>query len=135
MPNGKIHNKAGTILGATTYLLIQNNSEQKEKVDFGELLLSSGIGLSTARIPDILEPATNPNHRAFFHSFVFGGILCFAGVYAWKDLQARRYEREAMGIQQCSKYEILDVVIVIGAGSILLHLFMDGFTKKGLPFI
>ena len=135
MPNGNIHKNAGAILGASTYLLVQNNSQEKEKIDFGELLLSSGIGLSTARIPAILEPAIHPNHRAFFHSFVFGGLFCFTGVYAWKDLQARRYERKAMGIQNWSKYELLDIAIMISAGSILLHLIMDGITKKSIPFI
>ncbi len=135
MPNGNVHKTAGAILGASTYLIIQNNSKHKEKVDLGELILSSGIGLSTERIPDILEPTTNPNHRAFFHSFAFGFMTGYVGFKAWQDLQARRNERKALGIQQWSAYEVLDVVIVTSAGSILLHSFMDGFTKKGLPLI
>lgn len=28
-------------------------------------------------LPDILEPATSPNHRQFFHSLVFAGILAY----------------------------------------------------------
>lgn len=135
MPNGIVHKSAGAILGPLVYLAIQNNMQQKEKVDLGELLLSSGIGLSTARIPDILEPAIHPNHRAFYHSLAFAGITGFVGFKALPDLNVHRLERKSLGIQLWSKYEILDVIIVIGAGSILLHLIMDGFTKKGLNII
>lgn len=134
MPNGNVHKSAGAISGVITYLAIQNNLQQKEKVDLGELLLSSGIGLSTARIPDILEPAIHPNHRDFFHSLVFAGYTGYVGFKALQDFNVRRFERKALGIKQRSKNEILDIIIVIGAVSILLHLFMDGFTKKGLPF-
>ncbi len=135
MPNGNVHKAAGVIFGPIAYLAIQNNSQQKEKVGLGELILSSGIGLSTARIPDILEPAIHPNHRAFYHSLTFAGITGFFCFKALQDLNVHRVERKALGIQQWSKYEILDVIIVIGAGSILLHLIMDGFTKKGLNII
>lgn len=135
MPNGNVHKTAGAILGPLTYLAIQKNSKQKENVDLGELLLSSGIGLSTARIPDILEPAIHPNHRDFFHSLVFAGITGYVGFKALQDFNIRRFESKELGIKQWSWNEILDIIIVIGAASILLHLFMDGFTKKGLPII
>jgi len=135
MPNGNVHKTAGAILGPITYLAIHNNSQQKDKAELGELLLSSGIGISTARIPDILEPAIHPNHRAFFHSLVFAGITGYAGFKALQDFNVCRFERKAQGIKQWSKNEIVDIIIVIGAASILLHLFMDGFTKKGLPII
>lgn len=135
MPNGNVHKSVGAILGPIFYLAIHNNLHQKGKVGLGELLISSGIGLSTARIPDILEPAIHPNHRSFFHSLAFAGITGFVGFKALQDFRSRSFERKSLGIRKWSKYEILDVVIVIGAGSILLHLFMDGFTKKGLPII
>jgi hypothetical protein len=135
MPNRNVHKSAGAILGPLVYLTIQNNLQQKEKVALGELLLSYGIGLSTSRIPDILEPAIHPNHRAFYHSLTFAGITGFVGFKALQDLNVHWFERKALGIQQWSKFEILDVIIVIGAGSILLHLIMDGFTKKGLNII
>lgn len=135
MPNGNTHKTAGAIIGTIAYLAVQNNSQQEEKVDLGELFISSGIGLTTARIPDILEPATNPNHRAFFHSIVFGGITCYVGVQAWKDLQRRRRERIALGNQQWNFSEFIDIAIIIASGSVLLHLIMDGFTKKGLNFV
>lgn len=135
MPNGGTHNTAGSILGAIAYLMIQNKSEEKGKVDAGELILSIVIGASSARIPDILEPPFNPNHRAFFHSLVFGGVTGYVAVQAWKDLQARRSERMVLGSQKWSLNEFVDIAIVIGCGSILLHIIMDGFTPKGLNII
>lgn len=135
MPNGNIHNTAGAILGPIAYLTIQNNSQQKEKIDLGELVLSAGVGLSTARIPDILEPPIHPNHRAFFHSFAFGFLVGFVGVQAWNDLQVKRNERMLLGNQQWSFNELLDIILIITSGSILLHLAMDGFTTKGINII
>lgn len=135
MPNGNVHKTAGTILGTMTYLAIQNNSQQKEKVELGELILSAVVGVGTARIPDILEPPINPNHRAFYHSLAFGFLIGIAGTQAWKDFQLRRNERRVSGIQQWRFREYVDVAVIITCGSILLHLVMDGFTKKGLNVI
>lgn len=91
--------------------------------------------MSTARIPDILEPPIHPNHRAFFHSFVFGGIAVYVGVQAWENLKLRRNERIVYGCQQWKFNELVDIALIIASGSVLLHLIMDGFTKKGLKFI
>lgn len=135
MPNGNIHKNAGAIMGSITYLAIKNDYHKKEPVDLGELILSTGFGLSTARIPDILEPPINPNHRAFYHSLAFGFLIGFVGTRAWKDFQFRRNERLVEGKEQWSIKEYIDVAIMIGCGSIMLHLIMDGFTKKGLNII
>lgn len=135
MPNGSTHRAAGGWGAVFTYLMIQDNSEVKEKIDLGEILLSAFVGSTTSRIPDILEPPLNPNHRAFFHSLVFGGITCYVGAQAWKDLQIRRRERIVLGNQQWNFSEFIDIAIIITSGSVLLHLIMDGFTKKGLSFV
>lgn len=135
MPNGTTHRAAGGWGAVFTYLMIQNNSEVKEEIDLGEILFSTFVGTATSRIPDILEPPLNPNHRAFFHSLAFGGIVSFVGVRAWKDLQVKRNERKVLGIEQMSVSEIIDIILLIGSASVLLHLLMDGFTPKGLPLL
>lgn len=135
MPNGATHKAAGAIIGPITYLLTKGTSQKLDQEEFGELILSILLGAGTAKIPDILEPAIDPNHRAFFHSIVCGGILGFFGVQIWNDLQTRRRERKLYGIKQMHQSEIIDIILLIVDGSILLHLIMDGFTKKGLPFI
>ena len=135
MPNGNVHKTSGAVIGSITYLAIKNDSQQKEQVDLGELILSAGVGVSTSRIPDILEPPINPNHRAFYHSLAFGFLIGFVDTQAWKDFQLKRNERRIKGIQQWSPREYVDVTIILTCGSILLHLVMDGFTKKGLNII
>ncbi len=135
MPNGNIHRTAGAILGSITYLTIQNNPPKKEKADLRELILAVSIGLSTARLPDILEPPIHPNHRAFFHSIVFGGMTVYIGAQVWRDLQLRRIERIAAGGRQWSINEFADIAIIIASSSVVLHLFLDGFTPKGLNII
>lgn len=135
MPNGNIHKTAGALMGSITYLAIKNNCQKNEPVDLGELISSTFIGVSTARIPDILEPPINPNHRAFYHSLAFGFLIGFVGTKALKDFQLKRNERRIRGIQHWSPREYVDVVVILACGSILLHLVMDGFTKKGLKII
>ncbi|MBK9099499.1 MAG: metal-dependent hydrolase [bacterium] len=135
MPNGNIHKTAGAVIGSITYLAIKNDSQKREQADLGELILSTSIGLSTSRLPDILEPAIHPNHRAFYHSLTFGCVVGFVGVQAWKDFQLKRNERKVKGIQPRSPREYVDVAIILTCSSILLHLVMDGFTKKGLNII
>lgn len=46
------------------------------------------ISALASRLPDILEPATNPNHRGFFHSVVFFVALALLCVGVWKKLQS-----------------------------------------------
>jgi membrane-bound metal-dependent hydrolase YbcI (DUF457 family) len=135
MPNGNIHRTAGAIFGTIVYQTIQNTLQPNEKYYLGELILSLSIGMSTARLPDILEPPIHPNHRAFFHSIVFGGITVYIGTQVWKDLQIRRIERIAVRGRQWSFNEFADIAIIIASSSVLLHLILDGFTPKGLNFI
>jgi membrane-bound metal-dependent hydrolase YbcI (DUF457 family) len=135
MPNGNTHKTAGGWGGVFTYLIIQSKSDVKENIDPGGILLSAIVGAGTSRIPDILEPPINPNHRAFFHSLVFGGITVYVGVQAWNDLQKRRSERITAGNQQWSFNEFVDIALIVTSGSVLLHLIMDGFTKKGLNIV
>jgi membrane-bound metal-dependent hydrolase YbcI (DUF457 family) len=135
MPNGATHIATGAIISPILYLAIKNNIEPVEPTCIEELLLSTFIGISTARIPDILEPPISPNHRAFFHSIVWGGFVGYVGFQIWKDLQIKRNERKLFGIRKMSQSEIIEILLLIGAGSILVHLLFDGFTKKGLPFI
>ena len=51
----------------------------KRDVDRGELTMKPVAGSLLAalatNLPDILEPATNPNHRQFFVSVVTGPLL------------------------------------------------------------
>jgi len=135
MPNGSAHIIAGTICGAASSLVIQSRAQESKQIDLGHLLISTGTGAAVSRLPDILEPAIHPNHRAFFHSFVFGALLGFGSVETWKKIKMKAAERRASGIEEISLAEIFLGLILIVIVVVFLHLMMDGFTKKGLPVI
>ena len=43
-------------------------------------LLGGAAAVVFTNLPDFIEPATSPNHRAFFHSITFAAHLC-AGLH------------------------------------------------------
>jgi membrane-bound metal-dependent hydrolase YbcI (DUF457 family) len=135
MPSGKAHVIAGTVCGAVGSVAIQGWVHKNKELDLSQMLISTGTGAALSRLPDILEPATDPNHRAFFHSFAFGGLLGFGGVKAWNKIKAKRAERQALRIEEISLEELLLGLVIIAIAAFLLHLLMDAFTKKGLPLI
>lgn len=135
MPDGRTHLIAGTACGAFLSLVIQDRLHENKQLDPGHLLLSTGTGAAVSRLPDILEPAVHPSHRAFFHSFAFGAVLGFGAVQVGKKIKEKRDKRKALGIQQMSGTEILLGIVLIGIIVVILHLLMDGFTRKGLPLI
>ena len=135
MPNGTTHIFAGTLCGAVGSFVIQSGVHENKQLEPGHLLLSAGTGAAASRLPDILEPAIHPNHRAFFHSFAFGALLGFGAVQAFKKIKMKSAERKAACIDQVSGTEIFLSIALIVIIVVLLHLLMDGFTKKGLPII
>lgn len=135
MPDGRTHFLAGTVCGALASLVIQARLHENKELNPGHFLLSTGTGAAVSRLPDILEPAVHPNHRAFFHSFAFGAALGFGAVQVGKKIKEKRAERKTLGVEQISGAEILLGLLLIAIMVVLLHLLMDGFTKKGLPLI
>jgi membrane-bound metal-dependent hydrolase YbcI (DUF457 family) len=135
MPDGGTHLIAGAVCGAFSSLVIQERLHENKQLDPVHLLLSTGTGAAVSRLPDILEPAVYPNHRAFFHSFAFGAALGFSAFQTWNRIKKKRAERRTLGIEQLSGTEILLGFVLIVIIAVLLHLLMDGFTKKGLPII
>lgn len=81
MPGRKTH----VIIGAGTGLAIDailqylrlplrdDGSRDWSKFNWGEAIFAGGIGAVAGCLPDLLEPATDPNHRKFFHSVTCGG--------------------------------------------------------------
>lgn len=135
MPNGKAHLLAGTICGAATSIIIQTKVNKREQIDLGHALLSTGVGFAGGRLPDIIEPPLHPNHRAFFHSFVFGSILGIGVVKIWKVLKDMVAKREDLGKYRFTKTDIAFGLLFVVFIVLIIHLAMDAFTKKGLPII
>lgn len=133
MPNGSTHLVAGLVGGGIASLVAQKKLDEKREIDWINVVASSGVGLATGRLPDIIEPSfRNPNHRKFFHSYTFGALLFLGGIFIWNKIKERRKERDRTGAE-ISLQEIGLWIILITIGAYLLHLLMDAFTKKGLP--
>lgn len=80
-------------------------------------------GYCLGTLPDLIEPATSPNHRQFFHSFFFAALLGF-GVY-------KAYKSEPT----TTEGKILRAACLIAGGAYLVHLALDATTKRCLPII
>lgn len=79
------------------------------------------VGATLTNLPDLLEPAIHPNHRAFFHSVVAGGLIA-AGVHrAWYWTPETDLDRLLRGI-----------TLLVGS-AYLCHLLLDALTAKSLP--
>lgn len=86
-------------------------------------IAGAGVAALATNLPDVLEPAMTPNHRQFFHSLLFAGILGY-GLY-------RLYGWDAETPEQ----KFLRTVGLIAGGAYLVHLALDATTKRSLPLV
>ena len=122
MANFKTHFLVGAATGAVANLVKQASQKALDpgrEFSWYELLAWSAAGGAIASIPDLLEPATSPNHRGFFHSIAFGALAIFA-------LKGKHLDRIDSEVKE---------LLGLAAYSYLSHLFLDATTPKGLPII
>jgi inner membrane protein len=84
----------------------------------------AGIGgYCCGTLPDLLEPATNPHHRQFFHSLAFAVLLGYGTykLYQWQP--------------ESSAGELVRVLGLLAGGAYLTHLALDATTKRSLPLV
>jgi membrane-bound metal-dependent hydrolase YbcI (DUF457 family) len=84
--------------------------------------LAGGFGAYLlTKLPDLLEPATTPNHRQFFHSLAFASLLGIGlnKLHKWQPEEAADKFWKALGMVAISSY--------------LIHLALDATTAKSLP--
>jgi len=119
MPSFKTHAIIGAIAGLGTYIAyksVQRDEDDSEPFDWLTAACCAGIGVAIASLPDVLEPATSPNHRGFFHSifvlFLIG--LCLTGISA-----------------KCA----IRLLLYVSGAAYLSHLLADFRTTKCLPWI
>lgn len=74
-------------------------------------------------LPDHLEPALHPNHRKFFHSLAFAGLVGY-GMY-------RAYQWEP----EDRTGDLLRFAGLALGAAYLAHLARDAFSVKSLPMI
>lgn len=86
-------------------------------------LLGGSAAAFFTNLPDILEPATSPNHRGIFHSLAFAGFLgtCLYRLNQWQT--------------ETELESVLRGVGMIAVSAYLIHLALDFTTAKSLPLI
>ena len=80
MANSADHIAAGALAGVVMACYGQRKEEPVSP------LLAIGASTVFSKLPDWIEPATNPNHRQFFHSIAFLSLLGYSlkMTYDWK---------------------------------------------------
>ncbi|MDO9180659.1 MAG: metal-dependent hydrolase [Agitococcus sp.] len=121
MSNGRDH-ALGASLGIGLAIAFD---EQRRGVSTPAPLVGGVIASLLGSLPDLIEPATSPHHRQFFHSITFAGMLVAAlkQVHSWQP-----HSEDAVG-------QILRPLVMIGGGSYLIHLLMDSTTPKSIPLL
>ena len=147
MPRRTTHEFAGVSLGLLTALV--RSRQLPSECQLAEAAGGMFGGWLGGVLPDVIEPATSPNHRQFAHSLAAG-----AGVsLAWfADAQATCREQAAAYAGRANMTELSEadrsharlmmllwhfvagaaVAFVVGYGS---HLALDAMTSKGIPLI
>lgn len=123
MANFKVHFAVGAGVGIAANVIkqaTQKTVHPARDFDWLEMLAWGAGGAVLASLPDLLEPATHPRHRGFFHSLVFAGLIGFVLRTVWRSERVRREHREFFGLSGLAY---------------LSHLALDFITPFGLPFI
>ena len=112
------HAITGAFVGLATYGLHKLGKNEAPTIQgtIGSLLLGGFAGT----LPDLLEPATSPNHRSFFHSAVFLIMLLNGNRKVW----------ESQDLTEDQK-----LVISVFSAAYGSHLVSDSRTAKNLPFL
>lgn len=116
--NAKDHAILGALIAGGTYVFYKLSKQ--ESINLGEALLSVIGGAVAGVAPDILEPATNPNHRSLFHS---GTTLALLTHGNRKVLQSTQFTESQKAI-----------LLSLGA-AYASHLVTDGATTKSIPLL
>jgi inner membrane protein len=150
MPNHNEHLVWGAVAGAG-YCLVSSLVVRGREISLPELIGAALSGALTSKLPDILEPATHPNHRSTFHS---KGFLAMTGTVAlpWAEkkrqrqhqladyarFQANSPENEsdrAYWLRKVLWHEFVAGLLTGLVFGYISHLVADSFTPKGLPLI
>lgn len=110
------------IAGAAVGIFLARNESVAGRSTITPFVGGTAAALLT-NLPDLLEPATSPNHRGPFHSLAFAALLgkSLHQLSRWQpQTESERFWRGA-GMVAISAY--------------LIHLVLDFTTAKSLPVI
>lgn len=90
----------------------------KRRVTFGGVLLAGLGGIAAGCLPDVIEPALHPNHRATFHSAAAGSMFAFGG---YKAFENGNLDEDAR------------LTALVLSSAYVSHLILDAATPKSIP--
>jgi inner membrane protein len=95
--------------------------EQKDGQATADPLVSGLTAALLTKLPDLIEPATSPNHRQFFHSLTFAACVGIGvhELHKWKP-------EDDLG-------KFLRWLGMVAGSAYLIHLAMDFTTARSLP--
>jgi len=108
----------GALVALGVYGLYKYIKQEKPTIQgaLGSLI----VGGLASIAPDILEPATSPSHRSFFHSIILLVVLACGNQKVWESQNMTEDQKLILS------------VLSAAYGS---HLVSDSVTPKGIPFI
>jgi membrane-bound metal-dependent hydrolase YbcI (DUF457 family) len=143
MPNRATHVRVGSLSGAVAASLFARGAPTKQ---FLVEMLGGAVG---GMLPDLLEPASCPNHRQFAHSVLAGGALATSRVADWRAACCGHAERATALLRDPStdsdtrnRAEWAACLWHFAAGALTgvvagyaSHLVLDAGTPRGLPLV
>lgn len=117
MPNGPVHEA----LGVVTALAVTAYDKKEASHPWINPITAIPAGMVLGKLPDLLEPATSPNHRKFCHSVAVLGLVGYGvkKTYEWEPESG--FEKFLRG------------ALLVGGACYAVHLLADATTPRSLP--
>lgn len=119
MANGSTHRMAAAVVVGSACFYAEANQQTKTVKPF----VGTGLAAILTNLPDMIEPASHPNHRQFFHSLAFAGLLGLATrkVYQWETDNL---------FDEATRF-----ILLVGSAAYFVHLLLDFSTPRSLPIV
>jgi hypothetical protein len=151
MANRRVHNRGGLAAG-TGAALYHLRPEADPLEALLEVLGGAAGGYVASAIPDVLEPATSPNHRNVAHSVATATALAVKsrkpvsryreGLRARADQHRATRRQPSTSTLQSIWHFLCECFYRLAAGAVsavvpgyLSHLALDAMTPKGIPLL
>jgi membrane-bound metal-dependent hydrolase YbcI (DUF457 family) len=151
MPRRYVHEVVGVLAGGVAAIYVARRNAEKPLAAIIQVTSAFVGGLHGGRLPDLIEPAEDPGHRGFAHSWtvvVAGG----AAITKWGDdvvqetrSRVREIEEDLEGETNGWRRAWLTLVLVLGhmslgysvglAAGYASHVGLDAMTPGALPLL
>ena len=147
MPNGKTHKKVALVVGAGAAFFAAKDQPMEHRLI--ETMGGAFGGRYGGVLPDLIDPATNPNHRSWGHGVIPATVGARYTIPNVGELQKNLRDLAntcVVGRENAQKeadailYGIAEIACRLGAGAVpgliagyISHLALDAGTPKSLP--